>query len=269
MGAMPTLRPATAADYPIFANLFPALETGDATPTAARWAAELADNTIVAEEGGTAVGYLYAQTLDGTGYVRHVVVDARARGRGVGRRMMTATAARFRAAGATRWCLNVKPENHPARRLYEAVGMRAVYGAVSLGLDWKRAAKLPVAAEVEARPILPADDAAIESTLGLVRGQLADARLRPSRMLRQLRDAHGPAGVAIFDPEFPGAFPFRVRAPGYVGALLAALRPLARPEHDVVNVVIEDDEPLAQALLAAGATERLRFVHYDGPVPPV
>jgi hypothetical protein len=184
---------------------------------------------------------------------------------------MAAAATRLRAAGARRWCLNVRPDNEPARRLYESVGMRPSYSAVALRLEWDRADRLPApgpaGATVRAGPIPRVDDIAIEATMGLVLGQLADARTRPGRVLRQLRDGTDVVGVAIFDPDFPGAFPFRVRSLALCRTLLAALRPHARPEHDFVNLVIEDDEPLAQGLLAEGATERFRFVHYDGAVP--
>lgn len=71
----------------------------------------------------------------------------------------------------------------------------------------------------------------------------------------------------MFDPDFPGAFPFRVAAPTLARPLLEALRPHARPGVDAVGLVVEDDDALAALLVAAGATVRARMVQYEGPLP--
>ena len=72
-----------------------------------------------------------------------------------------------------------------------------------------------------------------------------------------------PPGFASFDPDFPGAYPFRVARPGLARPLLVALRPHARPD-TIMQLVIEDDEPLYHRLLAVGAALRLEIAHLRG-----
>ena len=72
-------------------------------------------------------------------------------------------------------------------------------------------------------------------------------------------------GVAAFDVTFPGCFPFRVGRAEDVGALLRGLRSLAE-ETDVIGVVVEGHDALAELLIDAGAEVKLRFVHMRGPI---
>src|SRR6185369_15814645 len=109
------------ADHGVMASLFPELGVDDPVPDLERWRREMVADTLIAEEQGRPVGYLYLQALRETGHVRHVVVSPEARGEGVGRALMAAAAERFRAAGAREWALNVKPDNVPAVRLYESL----------------------------------------------------------------------------------------------------------------------------------------------------
>jgi hypothetical protein len=85
-------------------------------------------------------------------------------------------------------------------------------------------------------------------------------RVRGDRTLVQLRDADcAPVGYATFD-RARGAAPFRVARPALAASLLAALRPHA--SGDSVQIVVEDDEALANVLVAAGAETRRRVLHY-------
>lgn len=256
------LRPARVDDYPAFVRLFPELAVDDPTPSAARWAAEFVPGAIVVEEDGAVLAYTWVQELGDTGYVRHVVVAPDARGRGLGRALMDAAAARFRAAGLACWCLNVKPENATARRLYEAVGMAPRHESVAVRADWGIRGRLP-ASDATTRVVVPAEDAAVEASAGLLAGQLADGRAR-GRIPVAAWSGADVVGAALFDPAFPGAFPFRARTPAVAGALLRALHGHRRPEHDSVQVVVEGDAALADALLAAGGSARMRILHYAG-----
>jgi hypothetical protein len=61
-------------------------------------------------------------------------------------------------------------------------------------------------------------------------------------------------GLSVFDPKFPGAFPFRVRELDVAAPLLKAMRRHV-PTDDYVHLVTEDDERLSDLLCRAGAKE--------------
>ncbi|AUX43699.1 uncharacterized protein SOCE26_051520 [Sorangium cellulosum] len=265
-------RPATPADYDHFARLFPELGVDQAAPSRDRWEHVLARDTLLFEEDGAVVAYAYAQTLRDMGYVRNVVVTRSHRGRGVGGAVMRAVAAHLRARGCSRWCLNVVPDNAAAVRLYRSAGMEQAYTSTDFRFTWDVVARLPRdGRDVAARRLEPADDAAVEATFALVPGQIAEARGRGHLVLLSLIDPAAPSapplGFASFDPAHPGAFPFRVAAPGLAVPLLEAIRPHAPPDGAFVNVVVEDDDALAAAFLAAGASVHLALAHFRGDIP--
>ena len=74
-----------------------------------------------------------------------------------------------------------------------------------------------------------------------------------------------PVGFVVFDPDFPGGFPFRVTRPEVAGPLWRALRRHAR--HPYSHVVVEDDPVTTERFLAAGASVRMEIDHYAGPLP--
>lgn len=265
-------RAATPADHAHFARLFPELGTGDPLMPPDRWAEAVAPASIFFEdEAGAVVAYTYFQVLSGTGYVRHVVVDPALRGRGAGRAVMAEIAARLRAAGCSRWCLNVKPDNEPAIRLYRAFGMAPSYLSTALRFGWEVVARLPRGERVvSARLVDPSEDAAIEAAFGMPAGQITDSRRRPDLVLLRLVDPAAPdearVGFASYDPHFPGAFPFRVADPTLAAPLIEAIRPHELPDAPYVQVLAED-EGVGEALIAAGATVRLKALHMKGEVP--
>lgn len=263
------VRRATAEDYAVFRELFRELAVDDPVPTAERFARELAPRILCYERGGEVIGYVSYYTLASVGYVSNLVVAPAARGARIGEALLDAAARELRTLGATeRWHLNVKADNAAAIRLYERVGMQQAYGTTALRLSWASAERLPVDDVATAAPIAPDDDAEIERAFGLLAGRLQFNRSRAGRVLIQLRDAQrAPLGVACFDPAFPGAFPFAVVRPALAGSLLRAIRPHARPDDPAVDVVIERDAALADALIAAGAELRQRLLHYAGPLP--
>ena len=258
-------------DYAHFTRLMPELQTNDPVPLAAQWTKDMMPGTLIFEEGDRVVGYAFVQPMAGTGYIRHVVVADGCRGRGIGAEVMRAVAEHLRAAGCARWCLNVKPDNVPAVRLYERFGMRKAYASRAVRLPWATTATLPRDATVAlGRVIDPAEDALVEATFNLPAGQLAAARVRVGRVIVGLVSEGPPRewlGVASFDPSYPGAFPFRVRAPGLAPWLYEAMRPHARPELPDVQVVVEGDEALVETLMAHGGVPTLSIVHMVGDIP--
>jgi hypothetical protein len=224
-------------------------------------------DTSILEHEGAAVGYSWAKAFGAAAHVYHVVVAKASRGLGAGRVLMTAIAEQLRDAGATSWALNVRIDNVPALRLYERFGLRIIYRSTAVELPWVGVAALPRDADVPSAHLAEAsEDAALEARFSVMRGRLADFRAR-RRVLLALTEADVPVGLASFDPSFPGAFPFKVARPGLAAALLDAMRPHARPGDTFVRLMAENDEPLADALRAAGARVRLETFHLEGELP--
>ncbi|HEV7554401.1 MAG TPA: hypothetical protein VGO00_03035, partial [Kofleriaceae bacterium] len=152
-------------------------------------------------------------------------------------------------------------DHTPAIRLYEKLGMAVEHRSTVVALDWSSLDRLPHD-DATVLPVDPAEDDDIERALHLTSGRLAMTRRRASRTQLQARDAScAPVGIAVFDPEI-GASPFRVTRPGFAAPLIAACRPYATKA--TIQLVIEDDDALAEQLVAAGATVKLRLLHYLG-----
>ena len=259
----PIVRDARASDYAVYAELFLELAVPDPVPPRERYEAELMAKSFVLEQDGV-VGWGLVDVLEGVGYVRNVIVHPAARRRGLGRVIMHEAARRFRAAGCTRWCLNVKPENLPAVALYRALGMRQAYESVALRLRWDICERLPRGQAVVAS--LTADDlAAVEGDLSVTPGLLAAALERDDRHVVVARTQGQVVGVASFDASFPGCYPFRARSAADARALFEALAP--RAEHPHLQIVCEDQPEVAAALENAGADRVLAFVHFEGALP--
>jgi GNAT superfamily N-acetyltransferase len=267
----PAVRPATPADYDLFARLFLELNVDDPVPSRETWQKEIEPATLVLEdEAGRGSGYAFVQVLAGIGYVRHIVVDPARRGRGFGQALMLAVARRLREQGCAQWCLNVKPDNVVAIALYQGLGMVPQYHSTALRFDWSLVSGLPVAADAVVRPVVPEDDAVLENTFGLAVGMLAHARAQEGRVIYAVVDqARGDAlaGVAVFLLAFPGAFPFRVSRPELAGNLLLGLRPHALPSLSHMQVVAENDAELGRLLVERGASVRFEMVHLKGAIP--
>jgi GNAT superfamily N-acetyltransferase len=258
----PTIRDACPSDYEAYAELYLELAVPDPVPPIARYESELMAKSFVIEHDGV-IGWGLIETLEGVGYVRNVIVRPSARRGGLGRAIMREAAHRFRAAGCTRWCLNVKPENLPAVALYRSLGMAQAYVSVALRLSWAICERLPSGQAVVDTPV--ADElAAIEADLSVTPGLLAAALARDDRHVVVAR-AQEVVGVASFDPAFPGCYPFRARSAADARAIFEALAPHA--EHPHLQIVCEDQPELVEALETAGAERVLSFVHFDGLLP--
>jgi ribosomal protein S18 acetylase RimI-like enzyme len=263
------IRPATLADYDAFSRLHPELGVDDPLPSLAAWTSAYVPFTRVALDGAgpDVLGYCYTQELSDAGYVRNIVVAPAARRRGVGRALMTAAAHHLRARGKTTWRLNVAPRNVVAIALYQSLGLRTLYASSAVRIPWETAAALPPSsARVAELP--PARDAEVETRFALPRGQLAAARAAGRLILTASNDgASELVALAVFSPAFPGAFPFRALDRAATRPLLEAMRPHV-VGHAHVNLVIDDDEALTHALVAAGAEVRGVFLHLAGPLSP-
>jgi ribosomal protein S18 acetylase RimI-like enzyme len=260
------IRAATPADYPTFVRFFAELGTGHAPLAQERWQATAMPTTLLFERRDTPVGYCMYEVLTATGYVRNVVVAPEARGHGVGRAMMDELRRRFRAAGCTGMCLNVKPDNAPAIALYTRAGMQPRYAAASVRLAWSALAGLPQPDPLLRAAELPvADHALFERQLALEPGIVQRRRELPDMLVLGLWAGDAPAGIACFDPHFPGATPFRARDVGAARALLEAVQQ-RNPQLRGIAVVVEDDPALMEALRGAGAELLLEMLHFHGPV---
>jgi len=264
------LVPAAREHHAEFTRFFAGLELDDPVPELERWAAEMAPWTFFLARGDELVGYAFSELYGELGYVRHVVVAAEARGRGVGRALMRELAARFRAGGATRWELNVKRDNATAIALYERCGMRALYATNVLRLDWAAMPRLPGSARpLVAQWVEPAHDREVERAFRLPDGKVARLRSLEGMHLARLVERDAVVAFARFNPAFPGCFPFHVTSPELARPLLEFLRPRARPEDAWIQLVIEGDDATTAALIAAGARTYLEIVHMGGAIPSV
>lgn len=258
-------RAATPDDYDAFVRLFLDLGAGDPVPPRDRWVVEMMPLIRLFERGGSVAAYVFAQVMGREGYVRHLVVGGDHRGRGVGTAVMRAMATHLRALGCDTWCLNVRPENTPAVRLYTRCAMRVRYASSSIRIVWTALDGLPREGAT-ARLIEAHEDAAIERDFALHVGQIASVRARQGRLPLGVWTRDGCVGVACFDPRFPGAAPFRVKRTAYAGDLLDAMRPHALPQPAYVNLLVEDDEALTALLMEHGGETRLSLFHMAGPL---
>ena len=264
-----TIRPATLADHPTFVQLFPELGVDDPVPDEARWMRDFVPNSVFAEEAGVALGILYSQVLGDRGYVRVVIVAPSARGRGVGRRLMEHAREGFRSKGCTRWCLNVKEDNAPARALYAKCGMTTRYVSTKVRLRWDAIARLPPSSPaLTVREVDPAEDVAVERAIDMPAGWFEQSRAQNMHVFLRVVDPSRSddvrAGFARFTPSFPGSFPFGVEHPSSARVLLEAMQAHALPGQDEVNLIVENNAPLSRALLDVGALHGFDMLHLRG-----
>ena len=257
-------------DYAPYAVLHPELAVPDPVPTREYFERVILPGLLVAEADGALVAFCVSELLEHSGYVRQIVVAPSHRRRGIAERVLREVARALATRGATAWELNVKPDNAAAIALYEKLGMRRQYHSTALRLAWRALDQLPGGAPNANVTLLAARrDEDAEGVFALPSGQLAQARAR-GRLVFALRTSSSDLdGVAVFDPDFPGVFPFRLRAPGLARDMLEEIARHARAEHAYVNLVVEGDAELTALLRSAGAEVRLEFDHYFGALADI
>lgn len=260
------IRPAIPGDYGTFARLFPELRVPHAAPPADKWRREMMPTTFVAERDGRPLGVAYWQVMRSTGYLSTLISDPSARRTGIGRELMTAVRDRLRDARCDEWRLNVFPGNAAAIALYESFGLRRAWRSRSLHFPWSILDRHPPS--YETREVEPDDEAHVEHETGMILGLVAIARGK-GRILRLIERGDQVTGAAAFDPTFPGAYPFRAKTIADAVSLLHALRPFAREADEGLSIATEDQEALADALVALGATVRVETMHMRGPLGEV
>ncbi len=247
------IRAANKADHATYARLFPELGTDDAIWDEARFEREIMPTTVVADD----FGYAFFVVIGDSAHVSHIAVAPEARRRGVATALMKTVADRARQGGCKTWRLNVKVENAAAIALYASLGLARAFESYALRIEWRVVPEGPN----EGRRIEPAEDETVERILGMLPGQLAQAR--DARRLPILVERDGAIAAAAFDPTFPGASVFRA-SPELAVPLLRAMRAHALPEHDFTGVKLEDQPETARMLIDLGARVRFRMFHMAG-----
>jgi len=263
------LRSATPQDYAAFARLFLELGVREEPPPAEVWAAELVPLAWVHDGPQGPAAYMVADVLGDLGFVGQLVVDTSARGQGLGRRMMEAAAAHFRARGCTRWGLNVKRDNTVALALYGSFGMRPRREAFSLIVSPAQVEALPAApAGLEVVPVGEAEWAPLTEAFRMMPEKLARFAKRTGHQLLRLAQAGAPEPLrlGVMDLRRGGVpFPFFAATPGHARALLEdAFRRFGGED---LQVVVTDDAPLVEVLKGAGAHVEMETLELQGPLP--
>lgn len=259
------VRPGTPGDYAAFVALFPELGVPEEPPAEARFLAHMLPDFQVAVDGrGDAAGVVWSRGRGPRWHVVHLIVDPRARRLGVGRALMAAAASRARAAGFTRWMLNVKPENDAARALYRGLGFEERLESASVRVDADALARLSGAPGLVVEP-LPEAVTALPA-LGLAEGEPAAARAL-GRALLGARVGGDWVGCAAVDASFPGASPFRCARAGVAGPLAAAAWACCEPGIEALRLHVEGDPALERELVEAGAEVVMRVLGMEGEVP--
>jgi GNAT superfamily N-acetyltransferase len=264
-----SIEPARAADYPLFAALFPLLVVPDPPPSALHFESGMLPRVLVARDGDEGVGYAFWQVYGELAHVLNVVVAEAARGRGVGRALMEGVRRACRREGCTRWYLNVKQDNQPAIALYRRCGMLPDGEVWTLRLPWSAVAALPSEGEGLA-PYAPGpeEDAELSSWPGVTPARIAVLRARPGVVLRALREGGRPAAFASFDPSRPGINPLRLARPTLLRPLLVSLREAGRG-HDHLVIVVERDVATRDLLQGAGGDLLYALLQMAGPLDAV
>ncbi len=267
------LRPGRLEDHAAFVRMFPELGVEDPPPPAEMWERELVSKTFFVDGPLGPLAYTVVDVMGGgdIGFVVQLVVDAAARGQGLGRRIMRALAEHFRARGCTQWRLNVKPDNAPALGLYTSLGMRPARESVTLRVTRAQAETLPRATEpLEVVPVTEADHAALTEAFRLMPGKLEWFASFPShRLLRLARPGatERSAPLGFMDVRASGGvlYPLFATTPGHARVLLE--EGFRQVGVETLRVVLTDDRPLVELLRAAGAPVVLDTLELRGPLP--
>jgi GNAT superfamily N-acetyltransferase len=249
-------------DYDAFRRMFGELGLPEPPPDRESWWLDVAPGSFFVEDEGETVAYATALPRGDSGHVLHLVVAPSHRGRGVGRLLLDEAARRLRAAGCSRWHLNVKEDNLVALALYRRVGFERGHAARALRVSDDILERIPGARRVKVGRLDQADAPSAEERYGLPAGTL----LRPPGIGLRADRGGALSGVARFLIDGARAAPFRVDDQEIVKPLLEAMHRLA-PDVPFVRLVIEGDLEIADWLCKLGAIEELRLLHLTGPLP--
>ena len=92
----------------------------------------VAGRTVVARESEQVIGYTWCTIERGVGTLGRIAVDPRARGRGVGRALLTEALAHMASRGAEAVSLCTQEHNAASRALYLSAGLRELPGRLVL-----------------------------------------------------------------------------------------------------------------------------------------
>jgi GNAT superfamily N-acetyltransferase len=264
-----TLRPGRPGDYAAFARLFRELGVSEPPPPPEVWAAELGPLALVLEGPEGLLAYTVTDVMGEVGFVGQLVVDASARGQGLGRRIMEALVERFRARGCRRWALNVKRDNVAAVALYTSLGMRPVREAVTLKVSRAQVEALPPAPPgLEVVPAVESEWEALTAAFRLMPHKLERFARRGSHQLLRLERAGEaePLRLGMMDLRHGGVlFPFFASTLGHARALIEEAA--RRTGSETLRVVVMDDAPLERLLRGAGAAVELETLELQGALP--
>jgi GNAT superfamily N-acetyltransferase len=259
-------RDAIGSDYDAFRELLPELRATVPVPTREQFLALVAPGAFFVVHAGALRAYGFLRTYEETAHLVHVVVAPGSRRIGLGQAVMREAARRARHAGCVTWYLNVNKDNATAIALYERCGLRMLFESVLFELGWADVARLPAGTARPADQVPPERDRAIEEAFALPHGLLAGFRTPPARLMRVIYEGTTPVAFAALNHEFSEAGSFRVRHPHHARGLFESFRELVPPGQTLVRVFAEGDAALADALLRAGGTEKLRTLRMAGEI---
>lgn len=251
---MIALRPAVAEDYDAFVPLFSELAIPEPPPSRATFGARFIANMTVAVAGEQVVGFIRWRAYSDLAHVINVVTHAAWRGQRIGQQLLEAAREQVRAAGCTRWYLNVKQDNAAALSLYVRCGFATDGTASVLRMPWAVVRTVPLPTDVVATIGTPDDDAVLATRFELPLGRVVFSRERSHFLVARALPDPDPRGCGAFYAGMPGLAPLCATDLASAGALLHACLAFAEPDTEALTVVIERDAALAAQLLALGAS---------------
>ena len=256
------IRPARDDDYADFVRLFGELAIPDPLPNAERFAASIVPVMSVAMLDAQVVGFVTWRRYSEIAHVMQLAVDRHVRGQRIGQRLLEHARDAARAAGCTRWYLNVKRDNTSAIKLYERCGLAFELDATVVKLDW---ARVPRVEGVVEQLSTADDDEEIATRFNVPLDRIKMFRARGTFRMITLRDEAGALiAFAPFDPVFPGTPMLHGRA-DLAPVLVEAIRHHADPQFDFVRLCVEGDRELTNALLALGGEIVFEILRLSAP----
>ncbi len=256
------IRPARDDDYADFVRLFGELAIPDPLPSADRFTASIVPVMSVALLDERVVGFVTWRRYSEIAHVMQLAVDRDVRGQRIGQRLLEHARDAARAAGCTRWYLNVKRDNTSAIKLYERCGLTFELESTVLKLDWDRVPRVDGVVEE-----LATDEAEIAARFNVPLERIKMFRARGTMRMIALRDEAGALiAFAPFDPAFPGTPMLHAARPELAPALVEAIRHHADPQVDFVRLCVEGDRALSNALLALGGEIVFEILRLSAPI---